>query len=240
MLHWPRMQVPPYRLPLIPQYKSRDFKKASRLWKPVVESLLFRESRFKKGLQDVWARYVPREGLGNGKFGWRPKLYVCLGASSYWPVVMRLINKFRDSRLPWKFFMAPSGYERPDKIVFYFDSGAQLKSFIKILRPLLPKNGFHELRHAASTARMGMEAGDRRGLYVGIDPPLGGGQSWRMYRCMCLAWADMNRRQLEKLPGGTKRWLERMNLSAEHEGPRTLAPASTDTAYVRRFWRMII
>lgn len=238
------MKLFPYALPLIPEYRAGVFKKATRRLKPVVETLLFRENDFYKRLQDVWVSYYPcskrKSGQSRNKQGtphWTPKLYICPGANAYWPLILRLVKKFRRAKHQWKFFMAPHGYERPDKIVFYFDSGAQLKRFVGTLRPLLPRSGFHDLRHAASTAQMGIEAEGLRGLYVGMDPPIG--KSWRIYRCFCLAWADQNMRAIETLPGGKKRWFERMNLSLVHEGPYSLSTDPDNFLYIRRFWRMI-
>jgi hypothetical protein len=86
---------------------------------------------------------------------------------------------------------------------------------------------------------MEVEPAGYGGLYIGIDPPLRHGQSWRIYRCLCLAWADINRAYLESLPGGQKRWFERMNLATKHEGPHSLSPDPQNILYIQRYWRII-
>lgn len=232
------LKLAPYSLPLVPDYKSGAFRRATRLSKAVLGIVTSQDKRSSMRLQDAWTYGRPPRGGGGRKKQWMPKLYICLGASFYWPTILRLIKALKNSKFAWKFYTAPSGYERPDKIVVYFDTGDHLKRFVKTLRPLLPKSGFHKLRHAGSTAEMGLEPRDRRGLYVGMDPPFLG-ESWRMYRCVCMAWADLNEEYLAKLKGGRSRWLRRMNLSAEHEGPHTLAPDLRDAVYIRRYWRMI-
>ena len=235
------MTLAPYRLPVLPEYRSRIFKKAALRWRTRIRALLSRDAAFKEGRFFAYHLPVGKTAGPRAKQAarWTPKLYVCVDAQAYWPFIMRLIKRFGRSTLRWKFYMAARGCERPDKIVFYFDSGAQLRRFVKTLRPLMPKRGFHELRHAVSTTRMGLEPEGRAGLYVGIDPPLKNG-SWRIYRCLCLAWAEVNEDYLEQRPGGRARWFERMNLSTEHEGPLSLSPDPRNDAQLRRCWRAVL
>jgi hypothetical protein len=234
------LKILSYDHPLIPEYRSALFKKTMQHYKTKLEHLFFQDPRFAKRLQDYWTYYIPlkKSKKKQKTRQWTPKIYICVGASAYWPFILRLIKKYKKSKTQWKFYMAPSGYDRPDKIVFYFESGSQLRQFVKKLRPLLPKTGLHALSHTASTAEMGIESEKRRGIFVGIDPPLRG-QSWRLYRSLCIAWADVNTEYLSNLKGGRNRWLARMNLSPEHEGPYSLSPPKKNIGYVRKYWRII-
>jgi len=235
-----KRKLEPYMLPVLPEFKSDVFKKCTEKYQYGVEAALFKAKGFEKGLHDCWVSYSPEiknKRRRKRTATWVPKLYVCVAAAFYWPTIRRLINESKKLEVFWKFYMAPSGYERPDKIVFYFGSEEALKHFVSKLRPHLPRRGFHDLRHSASTVAMGIEGKNQRGVFVGIDPPVK--ESWRIYRSLCSAWADLNYEYIKQLRGGRKRWFERMNLSLTHEGPHTLTPPLKNTRYIRHYWDMI-
>lgn len=227
------MKLVPYDHPRLVGFKSSTFKRSTVRWKGVVERMLFEDKTYAKGLQDLWVLHAPAPY----RLPWTPKLYACVGPQSYWPMIVRLIERMHSSRVTWKFFMAPSGYERPDKICFYFRSAEELRAFVPWLRPLMPQRGTHVLHHTASTFDLGIEPEGTRGLFVGIDPPLP--LSWRIYRCLCVAWAEVNRSYLEERRGGADEWFVRMNISRVHEGPHTLTPDPKDEAFVKRAWSFI-
>lgn len=238
------MNIVPYASPLLPQFRSKAFRAETLRAKASLEAVFFDDARFVKGLQSPWTSFVPKQravspaekATAARQAGWVPKLYVCVGASQYWKVVRRLVDSLKGTT-HWKFYMAPDGYDRPDKIVVYARSARHLGEVVRKVRPLLPKHGFHKLHHTASTAELGLEGARNHGLFVGIDPPFR--ESWRIYRSFCIAWADWNADYLAGRPGGRARWFERMNLSDKHQGPRSLEPPFSDLAHAKRYWKHI-
>lgn len=206
--------------------------------KEAFERKFYDDDRYVKDLQSPWVFFVPKRKPGTSSAVplWKPKLYVCVGAPGYWRTVERLVEAFAGDT-HWKFFMGPSGYDRPDKIVFYGRTVAHLRRIVRKVRPLLPKSGFHELHHTGSTVDLGLEKPGMKGMYVGLDLPFR--ESWRFYRSFCVAWANWNEAYLASQRGGRARWFARMNLSERHEGPLSLEPPASDVAHVKRYWKLI-
>jgi hypothetical protein len=142
---------------------------------------------------------------------------------------------------PWKFHLCShDAYTRPDKIVVYAGTPEELRDLIPRLREIVERHPTHGLSHAATPFELGLEEEPLEGLYVGLDPNFLAGVSWRYYRCIVSAWAELNADYLDELPrGGRARWLERMNLDAGHDGPATLEPSAEDAAYTHRYWKLI-
>ncbi|MFO0664811.1 MAG: hypothetical protein U0174_12720 [Polyangiaceae bacterium] len=237
------MKIVPYASPILPEFRSKAFRVETVRAKASFEREFFADPRFVKTLQSPWVYFVPkqtrtgsRKANAADRASWGPKLYVCVGAAHYWQTVRRLVDSFKGS-VHWKFYMAPDGYDRPDKIVIYARSARHLREIVRKVRPLLPHTGFHELDHTGSTVQLGLERAGKKGLFVGADLPFR--ESWRFYRSFCIAWADWNAEYLAERPGGRARWLERMNLSDKHQGPLSLEPPAADLAHVRRYWKQI-
>lgn len=241
------MKIVPYASPILPEFRSKAFRAETVRAKTSFEKEFFSDARFVKDLQSPWVFFVPRKKQVRGRASknvvpakaqpqWTPKLYVCVDAGHYWKTVRRLVDDFKDD-VHWKFFMAPEGYDRPDKIVMYARSPKHLREIIRKVRPLLPKRGFHRLDHTGSTVDLGLEPPGAEGLFVGVDLPFR--EAWRFYRSFCIAWADWNEAYLAEQPGGRARWLARMNLSQTHQGPLSLEPPAADLAHVKRYWKMI-
>ncbi|MBI4508143.1 MAG: hypothetical protein HY698_00820 [Deltaproteobacteria bacterium] len=225
----------PYASPLIEGFRGAPFQQLRRRFQPVVRLAVHKEG-FHVGPR--WTRYEPA-GWAPPR-GWLLKLYACLGPASYWAGILKLISAFEESKVTWKFYNASSGYERPDKIVFYTESPRKLRQLVRKLRGLLGRSRFHKMHHAATTHQMGLEGPTSAGLYVGCDPTFMPRLSFRMYRTICYAWAEQNRGYLARLPGGGERWFLRMNLSSKHEGPASLNPDPANIRYVKRYWRLIM
>jgi len=168
---------------------------------------------------------------------WQTKIYVCVKAPDYWPTVCRLLLSFCGSRFRWKFFFGSKSYCRPDKIVFYPSRINDLDALIPALRESLKGCRVHKLFHAASTAQMGLERRGADGLFVGADPQFLG-ESWRLYRTLCIAWLQLNTEHIETRPGGVPRWMSIMNLSCDHEGPESLQPPRLSTT--KQNWLQIV
>src|SRR5437879_11304579 len=158
------MVIVPYASPIVSGCRSAAFMKTSRKWPQQLSHVLARAStgKFSMLAGQPWVFHMPERALR--PLDWRPKLYVCVGARSYWPTVLRLIHCEALRRTHWKFFDGPTGYERPDKIVVFADSPLQLRRLIKEIRPLLPATGLHSMRHAAPAAAYGFEKDGLRGL----------------------------------------------------------------------------
>lgn len=234
------LKIIAYDHPLIPAFKKKSFEKQTIAYKNKFEHLFFQNPTFNKKLQDYWTYYLPIKKHAKkrkSKPHWTLKIYLCLSPKDYWPTIHKLVKKLKKNPYHWKYYSAPKGYERPDKIVFYFGSGSELKKFVKKIRPWLPKSGFHHLSHTASTSEMGIEKKGQKGIHVGMDPPIG--ESWRMYRSHCIAWANINEEYLATVKGGKMGWYRRMNLSLTHEGPYSLNPSIKDIKHVQKYWKLI-
>jgi hypothetical protein len=221
----------PYTTPWLPEYLSGAFARATRVAAPMIQAMVDQTPGYRRD-----GPWVMRADKARQRRPWQPKLYVCVRARDYWRVVAGLVVLFDDDELQWKFFLGDRKYyARPDKIVVYPSSEADLVGRIRQLRPLLDGARFHSLAHVASTVDMGMERRGARGLFVGSDPTFLE-SSWRSYRSTCLAWYSTNRRYLDARHGSSG-WLKLMNLSSRHEGPVSVCPEGMDVRAVRRFWK---
>jgi hypothetical protein len=226
-----------YASPRQPAYLGQTFARANGQWRPRILALLASRPRFLITTDDEWALYQPASP--QPRLHWQPKVYLCLGPRDYWATVAELVTAFDSWKHPWKFHLGVSGLDRPDKIVFYFPDARALRLALTRLRRFLGGRTFHDLHQAASTSDLGLERPGARGLYVGADPVFLR-TSWRLYRCLCEAWARNNAPLLQRLPGGLTRWYSRMNLSSHHEGPASLGPFSpAELRYMRRHWKRI-
>ncbi len=223
-----------YHSPRHPEFKSRSFRASTLSWREAIRARI-EAGDFRPPRRDwPWAmsvcpapRYRP----------WGPKLYVCVGSRDYWRCVHALQRRFPGSSRHWKFFLGPTNFERPDKIVFYFDTVGEMRSAVPRVRKVIARMAARPLHNARSTAGL-FEPPGARGLYVASDPNFLR-TSWRFYRVLAVAWAAKNAAYLRSLPGGEARWYRRMNLSRRHEGPAALRPTAKDLTYVRRYWRLI-
>lgn len=229
-------EAPSYREPLQPDYRKSAYLRALRLGLPRVLRAL-------RGLDHIqadngWVYCNLRQPGGpRDNSHWQPKLYLCVRARNYWPCIARLAPALAAAGVPWKFFAGERHADRPDKIVLY-PRLARFTSVVSLVRRLAAGASFHEMTHTAPVATYGCEPAGRGGLYAGADPRFLRQASWRIYHCFLGAWAELNREAIEGLPEGRKRWLHRMNLSAEHEGPRSLRPPRGDLKYVIRYWKL--
>ena len=186
------------------------------------------------------AKQYRREGMA-----WQPKVYVCVGPRDYFSTVTKLLNAFEHATMRLKFYRAPlepwpASYGRPDKIVFYPRKDTNLRSLIRTLRTLVVGASVHPMRHAATPYELGLEREPKDGIRIGCDPMfLKDGPSWRGYRTLVCAFAEANRDYFERRPRGLEGWLDRMNVSTRHEGPRSLSPPQADRAYVKRYWSFL-
>lgn len=226
------------------EYNGLSFARRSKHWQPVIESLLggpriVALRRLNK--RDVFVRFPPdpRFNRRYKKMLWLPKLYVCLRAPFYWPVICRFIERFDRARFYWRFYMSSSGYDLPEKILLYMTSVQQLRKIITIVRGLVKGCSFYELEDAASTSAMGLEDTRSGGLYVNSDPMFIKGTSWRSYRRTCCRWAKRSERRLRALPEGRVGWFKRMNISLRHSGPVSLNPNPIGMPYIRRYWDLM-
>lgn len=225
----------PHDTPRLPEYGT-GFVLGTLRQRHAVESLVFGRARFARALHEVWVSYEP--GRPPRHRAWQTKLYVCVRARYYWRTIRELIYAANALDTHWKFYMAPTGYERPDKIVFYPAGRTDLQHLIRKLQPILRGGAGHPLRHACLPTDLGLASGREGMLYIGCDPRFLD-ESWRQYRSLVNAWANLNQDYLDQWPGGQEGWLAAMNLSARHEGPASLEP-KVDTAFVRRFYAVII
>lgn len=225
-------------------FRGEAFRKATLKWMPRVEALVASNvagrSPFFRGKSGIWVGTTTRPP---SRRVWRPKLYLCVGAASYWRVVDRLIDLSRAARgqrpaFDFKFYVGPAAFDRPDKLILYGVHPKELRALVAFGRKALPSRGFHRLHHAVSTAELGLEPESCRGIYVGLDPPVGA--SWRTYRIVCLAWAAAHLEKSVRLPGGRTAWFRRMNVSLDHEGPHSTSPDPRNIPFVRRTWRRIL
>jgi len=229
------MRAPPYNRPWLREY-GRAFVHGTLAERHAVESLVWGNTRFTRTFHKPWVSH--RGDRPIPQLAWQPKVYVCVRPQAYWPTVRRLVEHSRRLGAHWKFYDAPGGHQRPDKIVFYAASERGLGRLVERLAFLLRGTAGHPMRHVCEPADLGLGVERAGVLYVGVDPVFLG-TSWRMYRCFASAWAAKNRAYLESLPGGPKRWFSSMNLSRAHEGPAALAPPSSVPAHARRFWKLI-
>lgn len=231
-------ELVPYELPLIAEYRTASFGHSLDAARARVVRRCSDNPRFRAAEgNNPWCSFSAP--LAGRLPAWQLKLYVCVQADDYWQTVERLVDRFGHAAFPWKFYAAPDGYERPDKIVFYPGTPDRLAALIEPLRDQLAGCSSHPIRHAARTDELNLEAQPAGGLYVGSDPTFLD-QSWRVYRTLAIAWAHINADYLHSLRGGLGRWLERMNLASTHEGPAALVPDPRDRRYVRRYWRMML
>lgn len=239
------MKLYPYCLPVVPHYKTESFQKATRAWKKPIEALIQgNHHRFRVRRTPFWvflnSKRKGQKRNSKDRRAWQLKLYICVQAPYYWPCIERMIKCSELVNCRWKFCVSEGGYQRPDKIVFYYRSIKELKFSIKSLRRCLKGRRFHELRHAAPIVKFGLGKACEKGIYVGCDPLfLHKGSSWRMYRALCFAWAILNKDYLKGLPEGIAGWHERMNLSRRHEGPASLMPDARHIPYIRRYWKLV-
>lgn len=229
-----------YNAPLVPAYRSRDFQASTRDWGPRILQLATTERGFVRPSHSPWINYMPHE-LGarpasrRKRHGWQPKVYLCLAPQHYWSTLQALIEELAGGSLRWKFFHDTEEWERPDKLVFYPSSPDELQKVVSMLERHSAGKETHNLRHTAPSVALGFGREDN-GVFLGCDPSFLR-HSWRFYRTLVIAWADLNAEYLESLPrGGMHRWMERMNIASQHEGPAKLRPPSEDEAYVRRYW----
>lgn len=226
----------PYCSPLAADYETERFRAATRRWRAGISQALLQDGLAPRKRTGGWVYRYGAEGITSASPEWFVKVYACVAADCYWPCVHRLLTAAKPLPCVWKYYDHPAGWERPDKIIFY--AGARVRTLVARLRPLLRGFRFHPLRHAASACELGLEPRGPGGIFVGADPSFLE-ESWRMYRCLCVAWADLNRDYLAELPGGVKRWHAKMNISLEHEGPASLAPNAKNKTFIRRNWRKI-
>jgi hypothetical protein len=233
------VKLVPYARPILTDYQSLSFRRECKKWAPRVSEICSTSKYFFRLSGEPWIRHSSRQRTRNVKQPpWTLKIYVCVAARHYWPVVMGLIDRFSSDNMSWKFFLAPKGFARPDKIVFYPRTRRELSRLVKKLAKEISKRSLHDLRHAALAEEFGLARIGLRGIYLGMDPaflPM----SWRMYRCICAACAERNVGYLQSLPGGRERWFRRMNLSTRHEGPATLRPSLRDIRYIQKYWKVI-
>lgn len=214
------------------------------MWLPRIDALIRSSQetppKLERGKSGVW---VGTTGRPPSRRVWRPKVYLCVGARDYWPVVDRLVSLARlvaRRRMPFdlKFYVGPRAFDRPDKIVLYGISPRELRALVAFAAKVLPSRGLHALDHAVSAAELGFDVPSPRGLYVGLDPPVGA--SWRTYRVVCLAWAAAHPDKVARTEGGDRAWFRRMNLSLDHAGPHATFPRASDIPFVRRSWRRML
>ncbi len=230
------MTLEAYNQPSLPAFRSPSFARSTARWR---EQLLQRVPPERRGnAMRPWA--FPGQGGAHQALPaqWHPKLYVCVGAQQFWPTVHRLMDTFASTGVHWKFYSGTEACDRPDKIVFFGSSSADLRRTIVRIRSVLPTRGLHRISHAAPASALRLEDEGNEGIYAGSDPwflP----QSWRMYRLLCVAFAEANHGYFSARPGGKQQWLKRMNISSTHAGPVVLVPRRTDTRFIRRWWRVI-
>lgn len=229
-------EAPSYREPLQPDYAKPAYRRARRLGLPRALGALRGRDHIQADNGWIYCN-MRRPGGPRENPYWQPKLYLCVRAKNYWPCIARLAPALADAGVPWKFHTGKSHADRPDKIVLYPDP-AKLSSVVSLMRRLAAGSSFHEMTHAAPVAAYGLERAGEKGLYVGADPQFLRQASWRIYHCFLGAWAELNRDEIESLPGGRARWMRRMNLSLDHEGPRSLRPPRGDMKYVARYWKL--
>lgn len=235
------MKLIPYSWPLFSEFNTARFIEATRKAAPEIDAMIGEDPAVWQYPGTPWVAGPPLflNYTSKSKKLWRAKVYICLSAKDYWRGILALGRCMKRNALPWKFYRTEKGNDRPDKIVVYFDSERALRAAIPRIRKALEGCSFRTMHHAASTADMGFEDRSAKGLYVGSDPTFIPYTSWRGYRCLTYAWLTKSRDYLESLPGGIERWCERMNISLDHEGPRTVEPRRDHSAYVRRYWRLI-
>ncbi len=229
------MRLVPYDAPPQPNYGAR-FVRRTFAQRFAIEALLFEDRRFRSELHDYWVFRSPARPPRRTP-AWQPKLYVCVRAADYWRTVRTLIEHTDRIDAPWKFYMAPQGYERPDKIIVY-PPIAGIELVARTVARILRGTRGHPLRHACPASAVGLAGQDDDFLYFGSDPKFLR-SSWRQYRTLVDAWSKVNRSYLVERYGSVASWLRRMNFSPVHDGPAALRPTSFDTGFVRRYWRLI-
>lgn len=228
------MKLLPYAAPPQPGYGAR-FVRRTLPQRFAIEALLFEDRRFRSQLHDYWVFRTPDHPRRPPV--WQPKLYLCVRAADYWRTVRALVEHTDRIEGVWKFYMAPEGYERPDKIIVYPPISG-LERVARSLARLLRGTRGHPLRHACPASAVGLARRADDFLYVGSDPKFLGA-SWREYRTLVEPWSRVNRAYLADRYGSAAAWLRRMNVSPDHEGPAALRPTSFDTAFALRYWRHI-
>lgn len=229
------MRLSPYDAPRQPSYGAR-FVRRTLAQRFAIEALLFEDRRFRSELHDYWVFRSPARPRRRTPT-WQPKLYVCVRAPAYWLTVRTLIEHTDRIGAWWKFYMAPHGYERPDKIIVY-PPIAEIERVARTVARLLRGTRGHPLRHVCPASAVGLVRRDDDFLYFGSDPKFLR-SSWRQYRTLVDAWSKVNRSYLVDRHGSVAWWLQRMNVSPVHEGPAVLHPTAFDTGFVRRYWRLI-
>src|SRR5207253_1240586 len=111
-----------YDQPVLHDYRSPAFR-AARVsgTARILEACAQSSGTFVRVTGEPWIRHVVKASSAARARRplWQPKLYVCVSAAHYWPVVLRLVRRLDHASCAWKFFLARGGYQRPDKIVFY-------------------------------------------------------------------------------------------------------------------------
>jgi hypothetical protein len=218
-------------------FENKDFVRKSKVIFDFLERSLLKDLR--RGKDNYWIYFSGRAYRDRSPLNvWKPKLYVCVSAHDYWDVIVELVGLFRGKDVRWKFSHYFKSFGHPDKIVIYAESPSELKGLIRKVRPILEGRKFHGLSFAASTGEMKLEAGNKKGLFVGADP-LFLHVSWRNYRRAieeCLIKPNVTKQKLASEVYGV---LRRLNVSLRNRGPRSLNPSKKDILFVKRFWREI-
>ncbi|WP_224364967.1 hypothetical protein [Hyalangium versicolor] len=230
----------PYVWPLVDGFASPHFLDTARAKRKELLATLGRTFGDRLSVNEHWARISG--DLKVEPNTWLPKVYLCVGRRSFWPVVSALAQspdlvgvcngfKIFAGRTELKAFR--QSYRRPDKIVFYAPQPA-LGRLMHRLNDFVRGRQCHGIRHTGRPEEYGLPGA--KGLYVGIDPLFLGALSWRIYRAVAIHWLSLNRAFVQEEWGSIDHWLERMNLDLRSEGPRSLRPSKRDRAFIRANW----
>lgn len=144
---------------------------------------------------------------------WGPKLYVGIEAHDYWSCIDRLVDNHTNLNTSWKFYCSKIKSDRPDRIVFYPTTQTKAKVLKTSLTKMLSDMDSYQLSHCKYDSKVDF-------VGYGADPLFLDRISWRFYRVIVLAWANINKDNLEQeYKMNLRSWLQKMNISLESGGP---------------------
>lgn len=231
--------IKPYTSPIIGRFMTRPFltksrEEISRLRRLRIEGISITK-------RNQWFQFAAHgrkhKKRANGSNHWHHKLYICVTPRAYWLTVRRLVSQTKTARLTWKLWTHLRSYSRPDKIVLYCNDGIDLKRKTALVRRILGYGNSHLLGHACLASCHKLEKSGK-GLYVGMDPSFLK-TSWRYYRCIVGAHLAINKEYYRKRTPELIEFLKTLNVSLEHEGPRSLNPSKKYIPTIRRVWNAI-
>ena len=240
------MKLVPYNHPRVDSYDAPAFKSGLPRWRSRIQRLLERQPMLECQPNGNWLELSPgssekNRARSNARPSWTPKAYLCIEAPDYWRAILVLISLTNSLQIRWKFLYGgrPGDFQRPDKIVLYFDSAARARRCLVALSVRLDGYNTHALSHAAPATSALNSRNINAGLFVGSDPAFIGA-SWRLYSLLCRAWALQNH---DGYFGGSRRrrdaWIRGMNIDARNGGPLRLVPPRSTNRKILVRWKML-